>query len=249
MPIPEAAYEEPIQLPANLIEFPRTLVAPHKARARLAEGPLRDSSPDPDSQLPIFEVGEAREVGEAAPEAIQSQAAVEMSAPVWTSIRLDDLPVDDSPASLMAAQLHPQATFALPPQTAPLEQRIMAALVNASIIGTAFFAFIFVFAISGAALPTGRLALIGAAGVLFALFVIYQLLFFTLSYATPGMRYARIGLCTFSDENPTRAAMRLRIIAVLLAACPAALGFLWSLVDDDRLGWHDRICHMYQRSY
>ena len=173
-----------------------------------------------------------------------------MSAPVWTSIRLDDL--DDpeaSPASLMAAQLHPQATFALPPQTATLEHRIMAALVNASIIGTAFFAFIFVFAISGAALPTGKLALIGAAGVLFALFVIYQLLFFTLSYATPGMRYARIGLCTFSDENPTRAAMRLRIIAVLLAACPAALGFLWSLVDDDRLGWHDRICHMYQRSY
>ena len=125
----------------------------------------------------------------------------------------------------------------------------MASLVNASIIGTAFFTFVFAFAISGAALPTGKLALIGAAGVLFALFVIYQLLFFTLSYATPGMRYARIGLCTFSDENPTRAAMRLRIIAVLLAACPAALGFLWSLVDDDRLGWHDRICHMYQRSY
>ncbi len=37
--------------------------------------------------------------------------------------------------------------------------------------------------------------------VVFSLF--YQLLFFTFSEATPGMRYARIGLCTLSDDNPT----------------------------------------------
>ena len=27
------------------------------------------------------------------------------------------------------------------------------------------------------------------------------------------------------------------------------LGFLWSLFDEDRLGWHDRITRTYQRSY
>ncbi len=79
--------------------------------------------------------------------------------------------------------------------------------------------------------------------------LLYQLLFFTFSDATPGMRYARIGLCTFSDDNPTRSAMRRRILAVLLSACPLGIGFLWAWLDDDGLGWHDRISRMYQRSY
>jgi hypothetical protein len=63
------------------------------------------------------------------------------------------------------------------------------------------------------------------------------------------MRYARIALCTFSDENPTRSAMRRRTWALLLSACPLGMGFLWACLDDDRLGWHDRISRMYQRSY
>jgi uncharacterized RDD family membrane protein YckC len=79
--------------------------------------------------------------------------------------------------------------------------------------------------------------------------LLYQLLFFTFSEATPGMRYARIGLCTFSDDNPTRRAMRRRIFAAVLAACPLGIGFLWAWLDEDGLGWHDRISRMYQRSY
>jgi hypothetical protein len=63
------------------------------------------------------------------------------------------------------------------------------------------------------------------------------------------MRLARIGLCTFTDENPTRAAMRRRTLAILLAAAPLGIGLLWAWLDDDRLGWHDRLSRMYQRSY
>ncbi len=70
-----------------------------------------------------------------------------------------------------------------------------------------------------------------------------------MSEATPGMRYARIALCTFADDNPTRAAMRRRILATVLAACPLGIGFLWAWLDEDGLGWHDRISRMYQRSY
>ena len=49
-------------LPANLIEFPRQLVASRKARPRYAEGPLRDESPatPADCQLRIFEVDPAQ---------------------------------------------------------------------------------------------------------------------------------------------------------------------------------------------
>ena len=89
-----------------------------------------------------------------------------------------------------------------------------------------------------------------AAGSTFAaLYVLYQLLFFSLAGQTPGMRYARIGLCTFTDENPTRSQMRRRLLAQAIAVCPLGLGVLWALLDDEGLGWHDRISRMYQRAY
>ena len=37
--------------------------------------------------------------------------------------------------------------------------------------------------------------------------------------------------------------------AMLLSLAPLGLGYLWAFFDEDRLGWHDRISRMYQRSY
>jgi uncharacterized RDD family membrane protein YckC len=134
----------------------------------------------------------------------------------------------------------------------------MAAIVDGCIITAALFVFIAAFAftvgkLSGSshmsAQMSSQTAAIGVLGTLTVLTLLYQLLFFTLSEATPGMRYARIALCTFSDDNPTRQAMRRRILAIVLAACPLGIGFLWAWLDEDGLGWHDRISRMYQRSY
>jgi hypothetical protein len=43
--------------------------------------------------------------------------------------------------------------------------------------------------------------------------------------------------------------MRRRVLAAVLAACPLGLGFVWAWLDDDSLGWHDRISRIYQRTY
>jgi uncharacterized RDD family membrane protein YckC len=94
--------------------------------------------------------------------------------------------------------------------------------------------------------PASYLAAAAAFGFLY---VLYHLLFCSLTEATPGMRCARIALCTFSDENPTRAAMRRRLAAAMLSACPLGLGFLWAALDEDRLSWHDRITCIYPRKY
>jgi uncharacterized RDD family membrane protein YckC len=70
--------------------------------------------------------------------------------------------------------------------------------------------------------------LVAGALTLVCICLLYQALFFSFSGATPGMRCARIALCTFGEENPSRSAMRWRILALLLSACPLGLGFLWA---------------------
>ncbi len=235
----------PVDIPANLIEFPRQLVAARRARPRLAEGPLReDAGPSPDpSQLRIFEVEAAQ---------ISSAPAVEDATPEWSSILLSP-----QPAPTMVYEV-PEAPFIPPmvPQSAPINLRLMSAVVDGVVVIAAFIFFIAAFALTAAhfgkpdaLLMAPKTALVAAVSMLAIFGLAYQLLFFTFSEATLGMRYARIGLCTLSDDNPTRSAMRRRIFAHLLSALPLGMGYLWTLLDDDRLGWHDRITRMYQRSY
>jgi uncharacterized RDD family membrane protein YckC len=242
-PIFEESIGAPIDIPANLIEFPRQLVASRKARPRLAEGPLReeaDQAPDA-AQLRIFEVEAAQ---------ISTAPVVESVAPEWSSILLAAHPV--SPV-VEVPEAPFQAVFS--PQTAAFNLRLMAAIVDGCIVAACFLAFAAAFALTvskmagGAAFMSRQAGAVCAVLVLAVLWLLYQLLFFTLSEATPGMRYARIALCTFNDDNPTRSAMRRRIFASVLAACPLGIGFLWAWLDDDGLGWHDRMSRMYQRSY
>lgn len=227
-------------LPTNLIEFPRQLVAARKARPRIAEGPLReeaDAAPER-AQLRIFEV-EADAFS-----TVPAIAAAESVLPEWSSIRLGSSQVPHE-----TAQPDSQVSLALPLHTAPVSQRCMAAAVDGCCIATAFLLAVAAAAYASPELPEGRFALGAATGVLLLLGVLYLLLFFTFAEATPGMRYARIGLCTFHDDNPTRKAMRQRLFAMALAAVPLGLGFAWAFLDDDGLGWHDRISRMYQRAY
>jgi uncharacterized RDD family membrane protein YckC len=233
----EQHIRESIAISGNLIEFPRQLVAARKARPRLAEGPLREESA-PEPQLRIFEVE---------PEQISATPAEASGAPEWQSILLEAAPAPER-VSAVEAQFH----YNVQPLTAPFELRLMAASVDACCVGAGLISFAAVVGeIAGANLHALTLPLLGATAAIVAgaLFVLYQMLFFTLGEATPGMRYAHIGLCTFADENPTRSAMRRRVLATVLAACPLGLGLAWAWLDDDGLGWHDRISRMYQRAY
>jgi RDD family len=233
----------PVEIPANLIEFPRQLVAPRRARPRLAEGPLREENDVATSQLRIFEV-ETTQISDA--------PVVESVAPEWTSLLLSPQPAPEMVQPTPDAPYMPQMS----PQTAPLSLRLMAAIVDAVAVSASLMIFVAIFALTanhfgkpGSLHMDLKVAAIGIVGALAVFGLVYQLLFFTFSDSTLGMRYARIGLCTFSDDNPTRAAMRRRIFAHLLSAGPLGIGYLWAMLDDDRLGWHDRITRMYQRSY
>ncbi len=242
-PFEDALVEPALPLPARLLAIPRELIAPRKARPRRAEGPLLEEAGERRIERqpgPVAELDSgALRIFEAEP------ATPSLNGSVWHSIHLD--------AEASMPQTKQSARNPLfedvPLHVAPLGHRAMAGLVDFSLTLAAFLLFIVVFAASTTHLPSGRVALAGAGAIFLAMWVLYQLLFFSLTDATPGMRYAKIALCTFGDENPSRAAMRVRIAAMLLSALPLGLGFLWSLFDEDSLGWHDRITRTYQRSY
>jgi uncharacterized RDD family membrane protein YckC len=230
-------------IPGNIIEFPRLLVAARKARPRLAEGPLRaDGTPEP--QLRIFEV-------EPAQISLEPEMGVLSNAPEWQGLLLGaGSPLEASASAFpqLEAQLQlDQQLFA-----APLQRRILSAAVDALCLaaGLAGFSAVAV-KIAGQALRATPRPLLGgaAAGTLVIFALLYHLLFFTLNEATPGMRAARLAFCTFSEKNPTRSALRRRVAATTLAACPLGLGLVWMALDSDRLGWHDRMSRIYPRSY
>lgn len=273
-PFEEALVAPAQPLPARVLEFPRELVAARKARPRVAEGPLRETGAEPEkSQLRIFEV----EPETISREPIPAPGAVdETGLGGWSTIRLDAAPRmmetemaassttakpartasaraagNDAPfssragrsaqgrASLLGDVLH----------VAPMGDRLLAAMVDAALVACALAMFIAVFVACTAHPPSGRPAMIAAAAALVGFLSLYQWLFFTFAESTPGMRFAKIALCTFGDENPGRKTLQHRVGALFLAALPLGLGFLWALLDDDRLGWHDRMTRTYQRSY
>jgi uncharacterized RDD family membrane protein YckC len=242
---------EPAQpIHANLIEFPREIVATRKARPRLAEG-YYAAAAEPQGQLSIFEVDPAAVYAQTvAAEAVAEESAPVWSEPVWSGIQLDAQP-EEVPTAQNSAVPAPDAEAA---QTAALEQapigvRLMAAVVDATLIVGAFLSAVAVAATNLKDLPGMREMEVGALVALLTAGLLYHVLFFTLGEATPGMKYARVSLCTFDGQRPTRAQRCRRLGALLLSLLPLGLGVAWALFDEGHLSWHDRLSKTYLRRY
>lgn len=86
----------------------------------------------------------------------------------------------------------------------------------------------------GQGAPWFRLYLMVIAAVFFCWF-------WTHGGQTLGMRAWRAKLETTDGQSVDWPRAGIRFAAVLLSLAPAGLGYLWALVDKDRLTWHDRI--------
>ena len=239
----------PVPLPANLIEFPRELIAPRRVRPQFAEGPLRTShaaiAGEPaQAQLRIFEVEGLAVETDLPADTASEPSAEEPRASAWSFLCLDAQPGQEVQSSE-----EDNGLLSVPLQAASIDRRLMAAAMDFCLVTGAYLAFLLVFALSTPHLPSGKGAVVMGGVVYLALWILYQFLFFSLADATAGMRYARIALCTFEDENPSRRALRMRIAAWWISALPLGLGFAWAMLDEDNLSWHDRMCRMYQRCY
>jgi uncharacterized RDD family membrane protein YckC len=134
------------------------------------------------------------------------------------------------------------------PRPAPLSRRFVSGLVDAGIVFIATGTFAFTFAELAEEMPQSRMMLVcmlAASGIFWLLF---QYIFLTYRRATPGMRLAQLELCTFEGTPTSMFARQCRALACALSCFSIGLGYAWALVDEDRLGWHDRISQTHLRS-
>ena len=229
--------EEPaVSAHANLIEFPRELVAARRMRPRRAEGPF--AVEELGKQLKIFEVDPATlSTGADTTGILPGSAWPEAD---WSGIELEaqsreEPDFEETPAPEVA------------PELAPMSRRLLAAMVDGALmagvgLGSAFAA------AAGIGHPLApRIVALGAVSALLLAGMIYETLFLTLAGTTPGMWCARISLCTFDDQIPTGGQIRSRLGALLLSVVPMGLGIAWALFDDEHLCWHDRLSQTYLR--
>ena len=77
--------------------------------------------------------------------------------------------------------------------------------------------------------------------VLLAVVFLFYVGFWSTSGRTLGMQSWGLQLESTDGSVPSATAASLRFFAALLSLLPLGLGFLWQLVDKERLTWHDRI--------
>lgn len=115
-------------------------------------------------------------------------------------------------------------------------------LLDASVVTIGLAVFVITFHVCGGSLDLGDRvcqAVLGAAA--FALFAFYRLLPVLWNQDTPGMAWTRLRLVNFDGLPPTRRQRLWRLAGVLLCFASAGFGFVWALLDQERLGWHDHI--------
>jgi uncharacterized RDD family membrane protein YckC len=134
------------------------------------------------------------------------------------------------------------------PRPAPLRQRIVAGMVDAALVLLACGAFTITFLKLAEEMPHSRLTVVCAlvAGGIF--WLLFQYMFLTYARSTPGMRMAQLELCTFAGGPASRFARQCRALASALSGFSAGLGYAWVFIDEDQLGWHDRMTQTYVRN-
>ncbi len=133
----------------------------------------------------------------------------------------------------------------IPLQVVPLPQRMVGGMADFLIVlaATAMFALI-VLNIAGA-VPASKALLAVALVVPCLLWIGYQYIFLVHGGRTPGMQFAGLSLAQFEGEPVGARLRRSRALAMALSSVSLGLGFVWALVDEDTLCWHDRITRTY----
>jgi uncharacterized RDD family membrane protein YckC len=234
---------------ANLIHYPRELVATRKVRPRRAEGPYA-AAVAAQGQLSIFEVEQCTISTEPQAAGAGGGNPHTWVGPEWAGIELGP-ELRQEIASTAAAPPTPQRekpaveTWSL--ALAPMNQRILAGIVDFSLATAALLAVGLLASMNAKALPSAREIELGSVMALLIVGALYQAFFFALFGATPGMKYAHLELSTFAGKEPALAPRCIRAAALPLSLLPMGLGVVSALFDERHLTWYDRMSGTYLR--
>ncbi len=215
-------------LVSNVIEFPRGIMDAVTGMGTAST--VETAEPD---QLTIFE---------AMPELEQEFA-------IATPLRLPALRLDEHVdfASFEDEEVDPEAQFDLPLKVASFSRRAWAGMIDWTLVGGCACAFVSIFYGIQHELPRGKSALAVSILAVWVMWTIYQLMFLVYSGSTPGMRVMRLGISDFEDRVPDSRTRIKRALALLCTLMSCGIGFFWALLDEDRLGWHDRMTRTFPR--
>ncbi len=227
----EAPYRYPEES-GKVIEFPRSAALPVYHASELAD--------------PVFDYDRPRIVE--APEILPPPPAL--------GGMLIESAQQESADTQAGADSPPASAY----PSASITRRALAAFVDGAVLVTALAAFAAIFLrlnpslspdLSRSLSPVrGALPMLAAALGLVALlfWMAYEFLFVVYTGSTPGLRAARLRLAGFDGLPLTRRSRRWRVLASFLSAFSAGLGYLWCVLDQDGLCWHDRITRTHIQS-
>jgi uncharacterized RDD family membrane protein YckC len=124
---------------------------------------------------------------------------------------------------------------------ATLTHRLLAGVIDFSLILLGYLLCISSYAYMGGGIPMNRIGLIifAAAFVLIAMF--YGLLWVLGNGETPGMQWTRLSLTNFDGQELERSQRLARYLGTCLSVATCGCGLLWALVDEENLTWQDHI--------
>ncbi len=231
--------------PPKVIRFPRTLPAYIPTVEEVMLDELEQAAPAPEAPR-IWEAYDAEPI-ELEPQEIEPLEIEPVARPSLQGHQMELLP------SFSDIQLEPEEAridhdSEVIPRPAPMRQRLVSGLVDAGIVFIATAAFTLTFLEVAEEVPHAKMTLpcmLAAGGIFWLLF---QYIFLVYRRATPGMNFAQLELCTFEGKATTMFERQCRAAASALSGFSLGLGYAWALVDEDRVGWHDRISRTHVRA-
>jgi uncharacterized RDD family membrane protein YckC len=202
----------------------------------------------PSTAPDTFETGKVIEFPRSA--AIPVFREAELAEPILDRPRIVEAPeILPPPPALGGILIEPEATKESERRSKPealvspatIPQRFAAALVDALIQGVALAGFAGIFLRVNPGREPLPLLVGGFLAVALALWSAYAFLFVVYTGSTPGLRVLKLRLLRFDGLPVDRRLRRWRVLASFLSAFSLGLGYLWSLLDEDGLCWHDRI--------
>ncbi len=137
------------------------------------------------------------------------------------------------------------STAAIEIHVAPIATRAAAGLLDLALVVVALGVF------SGALMTMTDLTLSGPEGQrtlalsFFGILVFYWIFYLRYIGETAGMMWAGLHLVTFDARAPDESQRWARALGMVLSCAALGLGFAWSLGDEEKLTWHDRISKTY----